>query len=192
MWKHTHTNVNIEASFVTAKYWTQSKCPEIEDWLEKRDTVMWYSTIQLKMSKKELCQLMGNDFRNALERGKSKMQKIIYGRISFLWERRGTKLYMYLLFLAESVPSPISFSIPPLRSSQSTGLSSLCFIANLHLLSILYMVVCMLPCSSLNSSHPLLPLLCPQSVLYVCISTAALQTGSSDSWWCMAETNIIL
>lgn len=36
------------------------------------------------MSKKELYQLMGNDFQNALEREKSKVQKIIYGRLSFL------------------------------------------------------------------------------------------------------------
>ena len=44
--------------------------------------------------------------------------------------------------------------------------------------SILHMVMCVFPGYSLNSSHPLLPPLCPQSVLYVCISTAVLQIGS--------------
>ena len=41
------------------------------------------------------------------------------------------------------------------------------------------MVVYICQCYSLNSSHPLLPPLRPESVLYVCISIPALQIGSS-------------
>lgn len=44
---------------------------------------------------------MGSDFQNALIRGKSKVEKITYSRLFFLWERRGTKLYIYLLILAK-------------------------------------------------------------------------------------------
>ena len=41
------------------------------------------------------------------------------------------------------------------RLSQNTGLSSLFYTENSHLLSILHMVMYMFPCSSLNSSHSL-------------------------------------
>ena len=37
----------------------------------------------------------------------------------------------------------------------------------------------MFQCCPLNRSHLLLPTLCPKSVLYVCVSILALQTGSS-------------
>ena len=53
-------------------------------------------------------------------------------------------------------PPPI---FHPSGLSQSTGLSSLCHTANSHLLSTLLMVIYIFPCYSLNSSHPLLPLL---------------------------------
>ena len=65
------------------------------------------------------------------------------------------------------------------RLSQSTGLSSLCHTANSHWLFILHMIMYMFQCFSVNLSQPLLPLLCPQSVLYVCMSIPALQIGSS-------------
>ena len=79
----------------------------------------------------------------------------------------------------DSLMSPI-----PSRSSrlaQSPGLSSLGHKANSHWLSISYMVVYMFPCYSLYSSHPLLrmPPCVHKSVLYVCISIAALQIGLS-------------
>ena len=49
-------------------------------------------------------------------------------------------------------------------------------------LSILHMVVHMFPCYFLQLSHPLLPPIhVHKSVLYVCISTAALKIGSSVS-----------
>ena len=41
-------------------------------------------------------------------------------------------------------------------------MSSLCYTSNFHWLSILHMVMYMIPCYSLNSSHPLIPSLCPQ------------------------------
>ena len=50
----------------------------------------------------------------------------------------------------------------PCRLSQDTGLSSLCYTEASHQLFILRMVMYMFQCCSLNSSHPLLPLLCPQ------------------------------
>jgi len=58
-------------------------------------------------------------------------------------------------------------SLPPLtlrhlsRSSQSLGLRSLHHTANSHWLSILHMLVCVFPCYSLHSSHPLLLTLNP-------------------------------
>ena len=41
------------------------------------------------------------------------------------------------------------------------------------------MVIYTFHCYSLNSCHPVLPPLCPRSVLYVCVSIPALQIGSS-------------
>ena len=48
------------------------------------------------------------------------------------------------------------------RLLQSTRLSFLCYIATSYQLSILHTVVYIFQCYSLNSSHPLLPPLCPQ------------------------------
>ena len=48
-----------------------------------------------------------------------------------------------------------------------------------HLLSVLHMVMCMFLYCSLNPPHPLLPRCVHKSVLYVCVSTAALQIGPS-------------
>ena len=56
----------------------------------------------------------------------------------------------------------------PSRLPQSTGMSLLCRTANSHWVSSLNSVMCMFPCYSLNSSHPLLPTLCPQ-VCSVCL-----------------------
>ena len=57
---------------------------------------------------------------------------------------------------------PTFHPISPSRLSYSTRFVPLRNTANSHWLSILKMVMYMFPCYSLNSSHPLLPLLCPQ------------------------------
>ena len=64
---------------------------------------------------------------------------------------------------------PSLFNLPPFSHpshsfwvSQRMGLHSLCYTAASQPLSILYMVRCMFHCYSLNTSHSLLPLLCPQ------------------------------
>ena len=54
-----------------------------------------------------------------------------------------------------------SHPIPALRLLQSTWLSSLCYTANSHWLSVLQMVIYMFHCYSLNSSYP--PPQCPQA-----------------------------
>ena len=82
------------------------------------------------------------------------------------------------------VPTPFLTSLPPptpshpARLLQSSGLRSLSHTAGSHWLSILHMVVYMLPCYSLHSSHPPSPspatsmLACAHtSFLCVCIST---------------------
>ena len=74
-------------------------------------------------------------------------------------------------------PLPLSL-IPPLYLSQSTRLSALCHTAAFRLAICLHMV-CICQWYSLNSSHLLLPTLCPKSVLYVCISIPALQIHAS-------------
>ena len=89
-----------------------------------------------------------------------------------------------------SPPSWTSFhtSNPhPSRLSQSTVLSSLCYIATSHELSILHMVMYMLPCYSLKSSHPLLsrtlcPLVCSLCLcLYSCPESRFISTICLDS-----------
>ena len=85
------------------------------------------------------------------------------------------------LFSWTSLPPPPSSH--PSRLFQSPGMNSLNHTANSHWLSILRMVVHMLPCYCLHSSHPLLSPYCPlptpprvrKSVLYVCVSCAALK-----------------
>ena len=79
----------------------------------------------------------------------------------------------YVPFLLSLPPTPW-----PSRLSQGPALSPLCDMTASHWLSVLYMVMYICQCCSLSSSRLLLPLLCPKSVLYVCISTPALQIGS--------------
>ena len=55
-------------------------------------------------------------------------------------------------------PSTLSY---PSRSSQSTRLGCLCYIAASLQLSVLRMLICVSKRSFLSSSHPLLPPLCP-------------------------------
>ena len=66
----------------------------------------------------------------------------------------------------------------PSRLSQSTKLSSLCPYSSFSL-TVLHMVAYTCQCYSLNSSHALLPLLCPKSVFCVCTSIPALHICSS-------------
>ena len=86
--------------------------------------------------------------------------------------------YAYV-FICLTLPLPTPSH--PSRLSQSPRLSSLSQFRKFPL-STLYMVVDILPCYCLHSSQPLLVPLSPhahESVLYVCISIAALQIGSS-------------
>ena len=85
--------------------------------------------------------------------------------------------------LLNLLPSPIPSH--PSRLSQSTGLSSLCHMANSQWLSILHMVVYMFPHSSLHSSTLSFPYHVRKSVLCVCVSIAALQIGSSVPSFCI-------
>ena len=66
----------------------------------------------------------------------------------------------------------------PSGLSQGTAVSPWVYTVTAQQRSILHMVMCKCQCYSLDSSHPLLPLLCPDSVLYVCVSVSALQIGS--------------
>ena len=87
-----------------------------------------------------------------------------------------------------SLLSPSPFY--PSRLLQSPHLSCLGHTANSHWLSILHMVMYMLPCYSLHTFHPPFPppLHVRKSVLYVCVSTAALQIWKNSlrkriSWY---------
>ena len=75
---------------------------------------------------------------------------------------------MYLLPLEP--PSHLPPHPTPLGCHRAPTLSSLLHTANSHWLSILYMVVCIFQCDFFNSSLLHLSPLCPQTVLYVCIS----------------------
>ena len=70
------------------------------------------------------------------------------------------KIYICPLLLEP--PAHCSMPSYPSRLLQRTGLSSLCYKATSHQLSILYMIMYMFQCYSPNSSQPLLPPLCPQ------------------------------
>ena len=69
----------------------------------------------------------------------------------------------------------ISSSVAPFSScSQSPPAAGSFPVSHLF-----YMCSNMFQCCPLNRSHLLLPILCPKSVLYVCVSILALQTVSS-------------
>ena len=67
----------------------------------------------------------------------------------------------------------------PLGHHRALGRVSLCSTTSSHQLSILNMIVYTCQRCSLNSSHPLLPLFCPQVQPYVYVSIPTLQIGSS-------------
>ena len=62
----------------------------------------------------------------------------------------------------------------PLGCPRAPALDALLYVLNLHWSSILHMVMYMFQCYSIKSSHPY-----QKSVLYVCVSFAALHVGSS-------------
>ena len=71
-------------------------------------------------------------------------------------------------------PSPPSH---PSRSAQSTELSSLCYTAGSHELSVLYMAAHICQSQSPNSSHP--PHRVHRFIPYICVFIPVLQIGSS-------------
>ena len=73
----------------------------------------------------------------------------------------------------------ICIYLHPSRSSRSSRLSSPCYRVAFHKLYVSHIIVYKCQCYFLSSSHPFLPQLCPQSVLYICISNPSLQIGSS-------------
>ena len=91
-------------------------------------------------------------------------------------------IYVYVPSLL-NLPPTLSH---PSRLSQSTSLSFPHQTANSHWLSILHLVMYMLSYYSLNSSHPLLLLLCPQVfslhlLLYSCSENRCNSTIFLDS-----------
>ena len=69
------------------------------------------------------------------------------------------------VYICSPLLEPSSHLLPhptPLGCHRAPALGSLHHTANSHWRSILHMVTCMFLCCSLNSSHPLLPSLCPQ------------------------------
>ena len=72
-------------------------------------------------------------------------------------------MYTYVPSLVSLPPTPHPFP-PASRLLQSLSLSSLSHTENFHWLSILHIIVYMLPCYSLHSYHPLLPL--PAMVIF--------------------------
>ena len=94
-------------------------------------------------------------------------------------------IYIYIYTHTQAHISPLSWTSFPLsppnspRSSQNTGLGSLCYIISFHQLSILHMVVYIL----ISISQSILPTFTchhiHKSVLCICISIPALQISSS-------------
>ena len=84
-------------------------------------------------------------------------------------------MYTYVTFFL-SLPPPSQ----PWRSPQSINLSSLCYKAASHSLSVLHTVVYICQSYSLHSSQPLFAQLClHKPVLHICTSISSLQIGSS-------------
>ena len=80
------------------------------------------------------------------------------------------------------LPQPLPHTVPPYWLSHSTGSRALCPYSSSPL-TLLDVTVYICQCHWLNLSYPLLPLLCPKSVLYVCIPSHALQMGSSEPFF---------
>ena len=76
-------------------------------------------------------------------------------------------------------PLPPPTPSTPLGCHRALGLSSLGYRPTSHQQSVLHLVMEMFQCSSLHSSTLSFPHCAHKSVLYVCVSIAALQIGSS-------------
>ena len=99
-------------------------------------------------------------------------------------------LYNMNQLLVYMYPLPREPPSHPSRSSLSPELSSLCYIAASYQLSILYMVVYICQCYSLNLSHLLLPPLHAQVCsLRLCLYSS-LQIGSSAPFFQIAYISV--
>ena len=123
--------------------------------------------------------------KGSLDKAKGRRKQFFFNQriialqccVNFCYTTTGTScVYTYILFLLSLPPTHPSSQTS--RSSQSTRLSFLFYIATSHQLSILHSSVYN-QCYSLNWSHLFFfPCCVHKSALYVHISTAALQTGS--------------
>ena len=101
---------------------------------------------------------------------------------------------MYVCLCIQSPPSWASLLLPLPRSSRSTKLTSLCYLAASHQLSILHRIVYVNHYYFLNSSRPLLPPLCPHGHSLFCISIPPLQIRSPATLFILivfSEPNIV-
>ena len=76
-------------------------------------------------------------------------------------------------------PSHFPPHLIPLSCPRAPALSALLHALNVHWLSVLHMVIYMFQCYSLKLSHPSFLYIVQKSVLYICVSFAALHIGSS-------------
>ena len=93
-------------------------------------------------------------------------------------------IYIYLLvYISPSSRCPPTPCPPSClsRSSQSARLGSACYTAPSFQLSVLHVVVYVCQCYFLHSSHPLLPLLCPQ----VCSRCLCLHSFPTNRFICI-------
>ena len=93
----------------------------------------------------------------------------------FAIHQHGSAIEVYMCPLPLEPPYPLPPCSTTVGCHRALALGSLLYTANYRWLSILHMVIYMFQCSSLKSSHPLILPLCPKSVLYICVSFAALQ-----------------
>ena len=76
----------------------------------------------------------------------------------FLLYNKVNQLYIYIYpHISSLLHLPPTLPIDPSRWSQSPELTSLCYVAASHYLSILHLVVYICPCHSLTSSQLTLP-----------------------------------
>ena len=75
-------------------------------------------------------------------------------------------------------PSHVPSHPIPLGCLRAPALGALLHASNLLWSSILHMAIYMFQCFSLISSHPCLSHIVQKSVLYICVSSAALHIGS--------------
>ena len=84
-------------------------------------------------------------------------------------------------------PSHLSLYPIPLSCCQAPTLGALLPVLNLHWSSILHTVICMFQCYSLKVSHSCFSHIVQKSVLYICVSFAALLL---DRHYCLCKFHI--